>query len=46
MRASTAAGINNSLLPRGMQLMGISRWAFAGGAVREKASIWRLLDSR
>ena len=41
MRGSTAAGINNSLLPRDC-----SCGEFAGGAIQEEASFWCLLDFR
>ena len=41
MRGSTAAGINNSLLPRDC-----SCGEFADGAIQEEASFWCLLDFR
>lgn len=47
MRASTAAGINNSLLPRKRSCEGFPDGAFAGGAVRGRDLFsWRLLDFR
>lgn len=41
VRGSTAAGINNSLLPRDCNCE-----EFAGGAILEEASFWCLLDLR